>query len=288
MKKVLGLITLFALLLAAIQGCKEIGPDINLHGSQHTIADTTYVETPVAAETKNVLIEDFTGMQCPNCPTGHDIIVTLKTQNPGRIVAIAQHPTNILGRPYQFNPIDLENGQSDVIFNYLGQTGFEPAGAIDRQLFTGESFILLDKNYWSTRASQQLGTSTPVNILLSKSFDSTNRQLTITTELHYTQSVSQKNYLSLALIENGIVAPQLNGNVIDTLYVHDDVMRTFVTDPKGDALTDSLQAGRVIRKIYRTVLDAGWKANNVDIIGFVHEKDNSKAVYQSKEIKVID
>ncbi|MDB5281444.1 MAG: hypothetical protein JWO06_519, partial [Bacteroidota bacterium] len=118
-------------------------------------------------------------------------------------------------------------------------------------------------------------------------FDSTNNQLTITVELHYTQAVTQPNNLTIELIENNIVTAQKNGAVIDTFYVHNDVLRDIITANQGDNLTDSLQAGRVIRKIYRTVLDAAWKPKNLNVVAFVHENSqNSKIIYQGKQISV--
>ena len=92
--------------------CKEVGPDINLHGNQNAILDTTYIESPVAtAEVKNVVIEEFTGVRCPNCPQGHVIIANIKAANPNRIVAVSLHPVNSLGHPYSFSTQDFENAR---------------------------------------------------------------------------------------------------------------------------------------------------------------------------------
>src|SRR5580704_2141320 len=98
-----------------LPSCKEIGPDINLHGNANAVSDTSYIESPVATpEPKNTVIEDFTGVRCPNCPAGHVIIAGLKTQYPGRIVAVCLHPQNSLGVQYNFSTQDLENPLSQT------------------------------------------------------------------------------------------------------------------------------------------------------------------------------
>ena len=79
--------------------------------------------------------------------------------------------------------------------------------------------------------------------------------------------------------------PPLSG-AIDTFYTHQDIMRDFISDTQGDAITQTCEAGRVIRKVYKKVLDYAWKAQNVKIVAFVHEYQNSKVVYQGKEIDV--
>lgn len=276
-------------ILALLPACKEVGPEINLGNNQNVVADTTYVESPVAtAELKNVVVEEFTGVRCPNCPQGHVVINTLKTQNPQRIVAVSLHPINSLGAPYSFSPFDFRSDNAQGLFDYLGQIGLQPAAGIDRQRYSGENAILLDKSKWQTRVNQQLATTPVVNVLLDRSYDSTNRELTIITELHYTQAVGEENKLTVLLSESGMVTPQLDGSIIDTFYAHKDIMREYITAVQGDIIDTSREPGRVVRRVYKKVLDAAWKPENMHIVAFVHEYVNSKAIYQGKEIDVIE
>lgn len=289
MKKILvyGSIALSA--FTVMQACKEVGPEINLKNNQDILSDTAYIESPVAtAEQKNVVIEEFTGVRCPNCPQGHVIINTLKTQNPDRIVAVSLHPINSLGAPYSFSPMDFRSDDAQGLFDYLGQIGLQPAAAIDRIQYSGENAILLDKSKWQTRVNQELATTPQVNVLLDKTYDSTNRELTVVVELHYTQTVTEENKLTLLLSESGMVTPQLDGSIIDTFYTHKDVMRQYITSSQGDQITATREAGRVIRRVYKKILDAAWDPKHMHIVAFVHEYVNSKVVYQGKEIDVIE
>lgn len=276
-------------LFALVQSCKEVGPNINLHGNGNSIGDTTYIESPVAtAQVKNVMIEEFTGVRCPNCPQGHQILATIKAAHPDHVVAMSMHPINSLGAPYNgLSVMDFRMQEvQDLFTGYYSNPGFEPCAGIDGQLFSGETFVLIDKNKWASKVDAQLTGTTPVNIELSKTYDSTNRQLTMVVELHYTQNVTEANKLTVGLIESGMVTAQLNGSVIDTFYVHNDVLRSFITANTGDALSQTLEPGRVIRKVYQKVLDAAWKPENMKIVAYVHESQNSKAVYQAKELDV--
>lgn len=271
-----------------VSSCKEIGPDINLGNNQNVVSDTTYVESPVATpEARLVLIEEFTGVRCPNCPQGHDIIANIKSANPDKVVSVSLHPINSLGAPYSFSAQDFRSQKAQTLFDYLGQIGLQPAAAINRTLFGGEIKLLLDKSKWTSYTGQQLsGTTTPVNVLIDKTLDTTNNQLTIAVELHYTAPVTETNKLTVVLTESDMVTAQLDGADIDTFYVHKDVMRDFISDTQGDLLTTTLEAGRVIRKVYKKTLDAAWKPENMHIVAYVHESQNSKVVYQVKEVKV--
>ncbi len=280
------------ILIMLLPACKEVGPNIVLRPNHNAVFDTTFVESPVAiAELKNVVIEDFTGVKCTNCPQGHQIIEVLKAANPNRIIALAMHPKNSLGLPvalppsYNVNP-DLRNDKvQDLFANYFGQTS-QPIAAIDRKVFPGETNILIDKGTWTNRANQEIALTTPVNIDLTTSFDSISRELTIVTELHYTQNVTEENKMTIVLVENDIVASQVNGIVVDTFYKHKDVVRDFITDNRGDAVPVPHDAGRVIIKIYKTTLAAAWIPQNMKVVAYVHEYVNSKIVYQGKEVDV--
>lgn len=286
--KLLSALVLGTAIQCTISSCEEIGPDINLGRNQNSVSDTTYVESPAATpESKIVLIEEFTGVRCPNCPQGHDIIANIKSANPNKVVSVSLHPINSLGAPYSFSVQDFRSPKAQSLFDYLGQIGLEPAAGIDRKIFGGESKILLDKNKWTNYVNQELTATTPVNIMLDKSYDSTNRELTIVVELHYTSAVTEQNKVTVMLLESDIVTAQLDGTEIDTFYNHKDIMRDVISDTQGDLLTATLEQGRVIRKVYKKVLDALWKPENMFILAYVHEFQNSKVVYQAKEIHVL-
>ncbi len=290
MKHILfGFLTLSALTILSC--CKEVGPEINLHGGSGSVADTTYIESPVAsAEAKNVLIEEFTGVQCPNCPAGHAQVVTLKSQYPGRVTGIALHPSNALGYPYPYSAQNLIDASSTTLLNYLGSPGFEPCAGIDRQLFSNQTNILTDRNYWAGFTAQELALSPKVNILLSDAYNASTNVVTVVAELHYTQDVTQVNNITVALTEDSIVTAQLNGATVDTFYVHNDALRMLLTGNTGDNVAYNanvtLVAGRVVRLVYQATLKPAWKPEHMHVVAYVHEHASSQVVYQVKEIKL--
>jgi len=52
--------------------CKEIPPAVIVDPSQIALFDTTYVSpTAIPMAQKNVLMEEFSGVKCSNCPKGN-------------------------------------------------------------------------------------------------------------------------------------------------------------------------------------------------------------------------
>ena len=277
---------LLSVVCCFFHSCKEVGPTINLKNNQNSVSDTTYVESPVAIpELKVVMIEEFTGVKCPNCPQGHQLLASIKAANPGRVVSVGFHPQNSLGYPYSISTDTFNNDNAHALFQYLGERGFEPVASVDRVEYSSTS-VLFDRTAWNTHTINELALVPPVNLLLDKNYNAGTRELTIAVELHYTQDVTEQNKLTLLLSESDIISAQLDGGDVDTFYVHKDVERSFVSAILGDPIAQPTDAGRVIRKVYKTTLAAKWKPENMHIVAYVHEFQTSKIVYQGKEISV--
>jgi hypothetical protein len=279
--------------ISLLSSCKEVGPDINLHGNANSVSDTSYIESPVATPAaKNVLIEEFTGVQCPNCPSGHVLEAGIEAQYPGRISGAALHPTNSLGSPFPFSLQNLEDPLSTSLYSYLGVQGpdAEPCAAIDRQIFSGQPGILMLRDYWTASVATELALTPLVNLVLTDIYNPANRQVTVVLQVHYTQDVSQPNNITITLTEDSVITAQLNGANIDTFYVHNNVLRTILTGTDGDNVAYNpnvtLVAGRVVQLVYQTTLNTLWNPGNMHITAFVHEHALSQVVYQAAKIKL--
>ena len=54
-----------------------------------------------AQVTRKVLMEEYTGTWCPNCPDGHDTIKKLLLDHPGRLVVVGMHNNDAYTIPYE-------------------------------------------------------------------------------------------------------------------------------------------------------------------------------------------
>jgi len=281
-------------LLTAISSCKEVGPNINLHGNANSVSDTTYIESPVAApESRNVLIEEFTGVNCPNCPAGHALEASIESSYaPGKVVGVALHPINSLGTKFPFSLQNLEDPYAGTLLSILGNPGAEPCAAIDRVLFAGQSYIPSLRDYWSSFVTQEMTSPTQVNLALSDMYNASNGVVTVVAQIHYTQNVSQPNNITIELTEDSVVTAQLDGSVIDTFYVHNNVLRSILTSTTGDNVAYNanvtLVEGRVIQLVYQDTISSQWNPQHMSVVAFVHEHANSQIVYQSRKISLVN
>ena len=266
---------------------KEIGPAIDF--SKVQAKDTFYMAPVENAQLKNVLIEEFTGVKCPNCPDGHNIVATIQNANPSRVIAIGYYP---FGQA-QTEPLkdltkaDFRIADATELSTLLGGIQFLPIAAVDRKMFGGA--ILTARTLWSSNVQARLAVASPINMQLSVSYDDASREAIIKTTLKYTSALSTKHNISLAIYENNLVDAQEYPTYIDSSYTFKHVLRDVITPVGGASVLDSLTtkaAGLVFEKTILYTLPAKWNPSNCKIVAFVHDAAATKEVYQVIEKSV--
>ncbi|MBN4065820.1 Omp28-related outer membrane protein [Candidatus Amoebophilus asiaticus] len=240
-----------------------------------------------------VLIEEFTGVRCSNCPLGSEKIDSLIQANPGKIIAISIHG-GTFAVPLDSSKYDFRTDEGNLISDSLvaPPLGY-PAADINRKLFPNENSVTILMKDWETYVDQELLVLSPVRIKISNiSWNSTNRSLGVKVSVTYHRDVATTNYISLCLTENNIVDLQqrldsVNQAYTDYNYVHNHVLRDMFTAYDGEVITGTKNNGHVFTKDYNMTLDALWNENNCKIVAFVHHRGDSLNVVQAAHAKVI-
>ncbi|MCC6186813.1 MAG: Omp28-related outer membrane protein [Chitinophagaceae bacterium] len=284
-------------LLLGLHSCKEKDVVINM-GLQEGITDSTYTTTVETAQLRKVLIEEFTGASCTNCPAGHEVVASLANSNPDRIVAIAYHTFNGGVTGGIFAPIDKKGVKSlydfrnteatnigDVIF---GGVSVIPAAGIDR-IEVGTS-MLASRPQWSNETNKRIAIASPLNMHMTSEYDATENKVNLKIVMAYTKAVSVKNILTIGVLESKIIDAQEFSDRIETEYEHNHVFRKALTPFNGLPVLDSVatkQAGRVYEFNYVFTPDATWNLDNCYIAAFVSNNDgDNKEVLQADEVKL--
>jgi len=272
---------IIALATLLVQACKEVGPAVDIDGTSSLAGDTTYLETSIATpQDRVVLIEEFTGVRCVNCPRAHNTIKLIQAAHPGRVLAVGIH-TGIFAQPYTGRP-DFQIPEGTAIEQALNGAQGYPSGAIDRMAFTGESRIIISDTKWSNYVNDQLAEPTPLNINLAKAYNPVTRKLDLSATMRVTSAVANNLYFTAYLIEDNIVDHQLTPTGVDTAYVHTHVLRKMLTPLSGQQLNaPSFTPGRVVVQRYSLNIDPTFNIANLKIIAFVHNNGTDKSVLQA-------
>lgn len=236
-----------------------------------------------------VLVEEFTGVQCVNCPAGSDRITQLIAQNPGKIVAVSIH-AGFFAKPINPTDEDFKTTETESLDNLLGPVNGWPAATINRKLYSNENQLVLGLSSWAGYIGSELCYPGPVDININSSFNATSKEATINISLTPTNTVPLDEDVSLTVMitESNIEAPQVtpDGTVND--YKHKHLMRKMLTSING---TKVQTAGSPINA-YSTEFTYGlpdhWDAENCHVVAFIHYSGSSKKdVLQAAEAHLI-
>ncbi len=224
----------------------------------------------VPAGDRVVLLEEFTGKGCTNCPKGSREIDNLLSQFPNNLIAVSIH-AGFFANP-QFFPLgqyDLRTEEGEFIFGYLGPNLGYPSGVVNRIPVAGDMQIGL--NQWASAITSQIQQQPAVDLSLVKAYYVDTRELTITVGGIGKQSVQGEIRLSVMLTESGIVDAQDDieaGGIVQD-YVHKHVLRDMLTPAAGAPLFTGITTGQIFSQTYTTILPAGWVAEDMEIVAFV-------------------
>jgi len=251
--------------------CTEIGPPIQLQ-PEVRLLDTSYVDLNLPpADYKKVLIEEFTGVNCSNCPKGHQTMHDIEQIFGDSVIAVSIQNDNPLAKPFDAYP-DWRIEEGIQISQALGGSFAIPCASVDRVKYPGQNQVVLySRNAWKTYTDQELHRSSPCNIELSVNYDPSLRKAIVHVKIHFLSDVDSSNNLSIMVLEDNLVAPQrLPDNSVDSNYVHRHTLRDMITPAMGSTTASSTERGRVVIRDYEYRVPDDFNEDEVIIVAFVH------------------
>lgn len=246
------------------------------------------VEKPVIDNPRNLLILEFTGNSCPNCPTGATIVEQIKEEYaPGRVISVGLHPEGI----HYTEPVksiytaplkqDLRCAVATAYYKFYKPAGFPCA------VFNGlQSSLSTSTGLWMQRAKDALGSSTVMNIDAKSTYDEDSRSLTVDYSVDFLDYVNDQLNVSVWLVENKIMGTQTMPDSKTNLnYEHNNVLRASLNGDWGEELGKSFLDGEKKEGTASITLKEDWVADNCDVVVFIYRDDN-KEVEQAISIPI--
>ena len=265
-----------------------------------------YVENPVTpggggggggteGVTRKVLLEEFTGHRCNNCPAAHLVAAQLKSIYPGEVIVVGIHATNTFAAPVNPpNPngsysTDFRTPAAATYVNTFGVT-FLPTGMINRREFNGS--ITISHDAWGSAMADMIGQPADLDVWFSSLVhDPGANTVSAEVKVAVLNPVQGDHNLKIYILEDNIVDWQLNSaanppDVPD--YNHRHVLRANMNGTWGEALiSGSANVGDTLTLSYPNVpVDPAWNAANCSLVAFAYNTA-SYEVMQATERKFI-
>jgi thiol-disulfide isomerase/thioredoxin len=259
--------------------CDKIEPT---NGSHYYIADTisSTGETTGDSVIKKVVIVDFTGIRCVNCPNAHETIHQLQSVYPGKIIAIAIHGT---GLAYPISPFvtDLRTQDGNEIISTFGINAI-PVGLIDH--FDKEHLTQLTG--WADEVDAVINETPQVGIKIDNTFNTGDSTTNIDIEITALQKFTESAKLFVFVLEDSIITRQASEEGDIENYVQLNVFRDALSDVWGDNIfANGADEDFVETKNFSVKISANWDVNNCKIVTFVADNSNKILNAQSQKIK---
>jgi len=230
-----------------------------------------------------VLIEELTGVDCPNCPKGSTILSDLIAQFPGQVIGIGIHG-DLLTNPISGSKYDFRTTFSQKIEESFGIFA-KPCAVINRVMFPDQTQLeIYGEETWINFVQTELQKEPRIDLAVTSAYDSATRTASIEVKATGRENISDQLKISVVITEGNIEDPQKDQNEIIEDYKHNHVLRTMLTNWDGDGFSQGIDLSQTISQSYDFVVpeEQGlWKIEDLEVIAFITD-DNG--VLQAAEV----
>lgn len=255
------------------------------------------------AQSKKIIIEDFTGSWCGLCPAGFITSDSLSKTYGDKLIMVSEHMSD----PMSVSPECTEMGDM-----YSG--GGVNVFLLDRYLFESEQFIQFDFDYakLAEKIEARLAQPTPASITIDKvTYDTTLQKITVKMTTIINQNIENANLrLNIWFVEDSLISTesgyeQVNffadlpdygyytnaGNPIPN-FAHRHVLLDMLGDTWGiaNSLPTNIIANKLYTRTFSKTIPNTWNTNNLYIITSVQEYDESniykRAIWNAEQISL--
>ena len=240
---------------------------------------------------QKVLVEEFTGHRCVNCPSAHDLLGNLKDDYGDSLIIVSIH-AGFFATPDNSGAYttDLRTTAGEELHDAYGVSSY-PSGMINRGKDQEET--VLRKDVWNGRIRQQMEASAKASLSIDYEFNPQNRNLSADVDIEFLEEIPGVYMLSVHITEDGIMAPQKNDNenvgpVPDIMdYEHNHVLRGTMNGTWGESVTDeAVTTDTVYTLSYDNyTIPQEWNEADLSLIVFVYSQED-QSVLQAEKVHI--
>jgi len=242
---------------------------------------------------RKILVEDFTGHTCGNCPRAAETVASLKDIYCDHIVTVAVHmgffaeTKNNLDTSYAYDFKSSVGNELDQSFD-IDATGL-PRGMINRSELDDK--LLLAHAAWPSAVEALFSLPPDMDINMVNTYDDVSRKITTEVTVDYINTLSGTYNLVVLLTEDSITNWQKDydlpaGQQDIRYYLHRHVLRKSFNSTWGNKIASSgVTAGQSTTQTYTMILPEDWVEDRCGVVAYVYET-TSLEVVQAEESEV--
>lgn len=253
--------------------------------------DAPYKETPLngtdtTTYVQKVLIEDYTGHRCGNCPRAHQKLREIINLYGDKVIGIALHSGFFADPLPPDYPNDFRTTEAEELVTALGVTQW-PIGTVNRTAYN--SNVLLSYDAWTEAVAERLNQAPQAYISIQSTYSSTANKVDASVTVKLLQNIAVPVKLCVYLTEDSIISAQTDYDHNPTLipdYVHRHVFRKSFNGTWGTEVpVSSKQIGDTLLRNLSLNWNSAWIKKNCHVVAFIYDV-NTNAIIQVNEGKI--
>jgi hypothetical protein len=278
-----------ALLILLFAGaCDKVKHPIQENGGGGADTSVIYV--------RKVLVEDYTGHQCGNCPPANAEAEKLYEKHKGKVVVLSVH-AGFYARTGAGYPTSYTTTAGNEWF--APSPGFAlpgtPNGMVNRKDYLAGGSPVIYHTDWAAAVDQALKDEYILGLEIIPSYSSNTRSLKTTVKAKFLKPYDNPLKLSVLLVEDSVIGPQtdysLNPDKIPA-YVFKYMLRGAINGSWGSDLKDPADGtvaanDSITRIIPAYAVNPAFNEKQVYVVAFVYDA-GTREVLQVEKVKILN
>ena len=243
--------------------------------------------------TRRVLLEDYTGHTCNNCPGAAAVAQALHDIYQDELILVGVHVNNFAAPhfPPQTSYLTDFRTPAGNAYSLQFDVAFQPAGLISRKEFG--NFLLQSEGAWSSDVAEIIGEPADMDVQFADfSFNAATNTVETTIKTIVLNPVNGDHFLTVFLTEDHVIDWQTDSDVSPPDvpdYDHRHVLRDNLNGTWGEGvISGSALSGDTITRTYTYHLSSNvLEPNKCALVAFVARTDNYE-VMQVAEKKFME
>ena len=264
---------LSVLIIISLSSCDQIKPPYEQTNTQ-----------PIDTTTKNVLLEEYTGFRCGNCPPAAVVAHQIKEKYGDKVVVVAIHAGQ-LAMPTPQHKYDFRTEIGKALDDYykIGSEIGTPNGLVDRVPYNGN--LVLGYSSWEAAVIARMQEKAKMTIeFLNATYNTTQNSISTELKIKFIDKCLTNYNLAVYIVEDSVVNYQTDyfstpNDIPD--YVHNNVLRGALTDAWGAQISDiELSSGTEITKDFNYLVAANtdWRMNWVRLVAIITNAETKEVL----------
>ena len=230
---------------------------------------------------KTVLIKDFTGVRCVNCPAAAEYAHNLQHQLGEDHIFIMSVHAGYLAQPLGQFPDFLTDEGTEWYNNHNAN----PLFAVDHVALTDGNTYSVEQIDAPVAAALDEEQSFEISVI--PNYDETSRQLGVTVNVMALTGMDGEFYITACLVEDHIVGWQTIPGGVDKEYDFRNVFRGTLNGAYGEAFEAShVDANDMFYFNYNSEINADYNVDECYLMVYVYDKSQGDKILQTAVRKI--